>query len=406
MRIWVEPADPRGAGRIIATVGVLLLTLAIAPQAVAQPEPEAVPAAAEAVQAPPDLRSLFRVLELRDGVLLEPRSGFEGVDTIEVGDGTLAINGETVTPSELRDALGDAAGPVLELFDGGEEARTALFAGDGGDDPPPVPERRSERRRHRSHRDARVVFGSSVTVNENETVREVVVIGGNVKVHGEVRGDAAAVGGSTWVDGVVRGSAISVGGSVNLSPGAVVRGDVVSVGGGINGLDQAEVHGEVVEVAFIPNFGSGWWFDEHTWNWRGSDWLEFSPMSHVFGLAWDVFGLVVLILLAFLAILLAPRAVDRIAGSGGGGALEVGARGSRRADPVHPAALPGGDHPGAVDRTLPFDGKNLQDLRDRVLEGNFRVPFFMSHGTYFCQLFCEAGFHKKQSLCLDLIFED
>lgn len=33
--------------------------------------------------------------------------------------------------------------------------------------------------------------------------------------------------------------------------------------------------------------------------------------------------------------------------------------------------------------TLPFDGKNLQDLRDRVLEGNFRVPYFMSHGEFF-----------------------
>jgi serine/threonine protein kinase len=35
-----------------------------------------------------------------------------------------------------------------------------------------------------------------------------------------------------------------------------------------------------------------------------------------------------------------------------------------------------------VSGTLPFDGKNLQDLRDRVLEGNFRVPFFMSHGKF------------------------
>lgn len=32
-----------------------------------------------------------------------------------------------------------------------------------------------------------------------------------------------------------------------------------------------------------------------------------------------------------------------------------------------------------VSGSLPFDGKNLQDLRDRVLEGQFRVPFFMSH---------------------------
>ena len=29
---------------------------------------------------------------------------------------------------------------------------------------------------------------------------------------------------------------------------------------------------------------------------------------------------------------------------------------------------------------LPFDGHNLQSLRDRVLSGRFRIPFFMSTG--------------------------
>jgi hypothetical protein len=29
---------------------------------------------------------------------------------------------------------------------------------------------------------------------------------------------------------------------------------------------------------------------------------------------------------------------------------------------------------------LPFDGANLQTLRDRVLSGRFRIPFFMSSG--------------------------
>ncbi len=34
---------------------------------------------------------------------------------------------------------------------------------------------------------------------------------------------------------------------------------------------------------------------------------------------------------------------------------------------------------------LPFDGENLQQLRDRVLSGRFRIPFFMSSGTLaFC----------------------
>jgi hypothetical protein len=29
---------------------------------------------------------------------------------------------------------------------------------------------------------------------------------------------------------------------------------------------------------------------------------------------------------------------------------------------------------------LPFDGANLETLRDRVLSGRFRIPFFMSSG--------------------------
>ena len=38
---------------------------------------------------------------------------------------------------------------------------------------------------------------------------------------------------------------------------------------------------------------------------------------------------------------------------------------------------------------LPFDGHNLQALRDRVLSGRFRIPYFMSSGinSSFLQLF-------------------
>lgn len=32
---------------------------------------------------------------------------------------------------------------------------------------------------------------------------------------------------------------------------------------------------------------------------------------------------------------------------------------------------------------LPFDGSSLQSLRTRVLNGKFRVPFFMSRGKRF-----------------------
>lgn len=32
---------------------------------------------------------------------------------------------------------------------------------------------------------------------------------------------------------------------------------------------------------------------------------------------------------------------------------------------------------------LPFDGCSLQALRDRVLSGRFRIPYFMSQGNIF-----------------------
>ena len=35
---------------------------------------------------------------------------------------------------------------------------------------------------------------------------------------------------------------------------------------------------------------------------------------------------------------------------------------------------------------LPFDGSTLQSLRDRVLSGRFRIPYFMSSGRRCCLL--------------------
>lgn len=33
-----------------------------------------------------------------------------------------------------------------------------------------------------------------------------------------------------------------------------------------------------------------------------------------------------------------------------------------------------------VSGALPFDGSNLKELRERVLRGKYRIPFFMSSG--------------------------
>lgn len=36
-----------------------------------------------------------------------------------------------------------------------------------------------------------------------------------------------------------------------------------------------------------------------------------------------------------------------------------------------------------VSGSLPFDGSNLKELRERVLRGKYRIPFYMSTGTYY-----------------------
>lgn len=38
--------------------------------------------------------------------------------------------------------------------------------------------------------------------------------------------------------------------------------------------------------------------------------------------------------------------------------------------------------------SLPFDGESLPALRQRVTEGRFRIPFFMSEGNRSIRMLC------------------
>ena len=74
------------------------------------------------------------------------------------------------------------------------------------------PERESRSKRHRHRRnDAQVVVGSSLTIDEDETSDNVVVMGGSLTVLGQVYGDAAAVGGSVVIEGRTVWSKPSIG---------------------------------------------------------------------------------------------------------------------------------------------------------------------------------------------------
>jgi hypothetical protein len=80
-----------------------------------------------------------------------------------------------------------------------------------------------------------VRMGQDVVIEAGDAVEEVVVIGGDLEVRGQVEGDAVAVGGNVTLGpgAMVGGDAVSVGGSLDIDPGAIVEGDEVEVGGSI-----------------------------------------------------------------------------------------------------------------------------------------------------------------------------
>ena len=260
-----------------------------------------------------DVLDRYRVAVIRNGIVLTPRRG--AAQAIEVTADGIAIDGQAVSGGEVRERLGADAPLILQLsYASTEELRRtfgpepavppaavpAPAAPPAVPDPPPsmeVPsgdrdaggswEGRDSRRRQSSG--AKVRFGGSVTVREDEHVHDAVVaIGGSVSVRGHVDGDVVAIGGG-----------------VHLGPDAVVRGSVTSIGGGIRREDGAQVYGEVVELGV----GGPWVFAPFAVR-SGFDPEIFSGWFRLMGTGLRV-SLLLLVTLVIVAV--ADRPVSRIA---------------------------------------------------------------------------------------------
>lgn len=315
----------------------ILVLLPMAP-VVAQPGPaevETVDAAEQELRQEVD--RLFRVLRLRNGVLLEPREDMDGIAAIEIDGSTFVIDGVPVPARELDQRLGAAADVVRRLGELESARRTDTFGGGRRGDPrpapapvpqvgeaPPAPDappppRRPRRSRRSTRTDAQVAVGNDVTIEADEEARDVVVFGGTLTVRGQVIGDAVAVGGSVRLErgGEVTGDLAAVGGSATLEADTEVQGDVISVGNEVRIDDSAVVGGRVVEVPFAPNVSFGWrgveGFDfdwDDAW-WDGGN-RGFWGLGRLFELFWNFFALLLLALLACLAYLLARGPVERM----------------------------------------------------------------------------------------------
>ncbi|MBI2954416.1 MAG: hypothetical protein HYY30_08890 [Chloroflexi bacterium] len=95
----------------------------------------------------------------------------------------------------------------------------------------------------------RVQFGRSIVIPAGQVVDgDLVAVGGNIVVDGQVYGDAVATGGNVDVSGEVIGQVVSVGGNVHLASTATVRRGVVVVGGSFQREEGAVVNGDIVET--------------------------------------------------------------------------------------------------------------------------------------------------------------
>ena len=265
-----------------------------------------------------ELSASFEILPLSDGWLLQPLDADAGYQAVELDGSELVVDGVAVSADELRARLGDLAEPILRLSDmgAGEDDEEGSLE-EGGIDVARDVERKAKRKHRDQHKvnrsDAQVVVGSSVTIDEDEVARDVVVVGGSLSIHGVVKGDAVAIGGPVEVTGEVTGDVAAIGSSVELEAGARIRGDAVSIGGSVEQDPDAVVEGTIQEVPFFPSLRFGGWSGSGAKISHGPDFsVDFSPSRSVFGFTWELFGIAVLAMFAALALLVAKNPVERV----------------------------------------------------------------------------------------------
>jgi len=187
----------------------------------------------------------YDIVALQQGVALVPKTANPRVRMIQVVNGAVTVDGETLTAAQLRERVGADAATIVQLTYLSAAEQRQLTPPGGGQTPaaaapeaastpaaapPPV----SETPSRSVQRDGDIVRigGGAVTVEDNE----------------RVDGDVVAIGGPVTVNGEVTGDVVAVGGGLTLGPHAVVRGEVTSVGGPLKRDAQAQVFGRVNEV--------------------------------------------------------------------------------------------------------------------------------------------------------------
>ena len=187
----------------------------------------------------------YDIVPLQQGVALVPKTPNPRVRMIQVVNGAVSVDGDTLTAAQLRDRIGADAATIVQLtyLSAVEQRQLAMPESAAGQPaaaaatetpstPTPAPAPETPTRTVRRDGDIVRIGGGAVTVEENE----------------RVEGDVVAIGGPVTVNGEVTGDVVAVGGGLTLGPRSVVRGEVTSVGAPLKRDPQAQVFGKVNEV--------------------------------------------------------------------------------------------------------------------------------------------------------------
>lgn len=252
----------------------------------------------------------YDIVSLQQGIALVPKAANSRVRMIQIVNGAVTVDGETLTAAQLRDRLGTDATPIVQLTYLSAAEQRQLASPDATAGTPPAP--------------AATPAPSSTTPTPAPTAQpapetparsverkgDIVRIGGgavNVAENERVEGDVVAIGGPVTVDGEVTGDVVGVGGGLTLGPHAVVRGEVTAVGGPFKRDPQAQVFGKVNEIGIGVN---GQTLPPYRINVR--DALFGSLASRVGRLSATIVRVLMFILFALIVTAVGHRAVQQI----------------------------------------------------------------------------------------------
>jgi predicted flap endonuclease-1-like 5' DNA nuclease len=159
----------------------------------------------------------------------------------------------------------------------------------------------------------KVVMGDNYVLAAGETLDgNLAVLGGTAEIENgaTVRGDVSVLGGSLEVDGTVTGNVTVLGGSTQLNESAVIEGDLANLAGSVRRAPGAVVRGDTFNGfapgRITPRGTTPFWGSE-----RGTPQSWFSRFIN-----WQLgtIGSILLMgLLGLVLVLVAPRAVGRVA---------------------------------------------------------------------------------------------